>query len=94
MASWVEDTASTGVAFQFQARDHRGPYRLVILYDQQFLHFPEPDACTFITMVKHEPFPAHWTTSIRPPWRATICSTIESPMPVPTSPDASAPLVR
>jgi len=44
--------------------------------------------------VKQEPRPGRLATSILPPWRVAICSTIDSPMPVPASPDASAPLVR
>ena len=41
-----------------------------------------------------EPAPGRLVTSMRPPCCSTICWTMDSPIPVPTSPDSSAFFVR
>src|SRR5260370_4378182 len=46
--------------------------------------------CVDNTKVKQEPRPGLLVTSMEPPCCLTICSTIDSPIPVPTSPDCSA----
>ena len=47
-----------------------------------------------ITTVKQLPAPGRLVTSIRPPCCSTICWTMDSPIPVPASPDSSAFFVR
>ena len=85
-----------GKAFHFQKSDDGGAYSCVILYHEDwigkcslFVHLAR-----FRSRLKREPLPGSDSTSITPPCEVTICSTIESPIPVPCSPDCSARLVR
>src|SRR6185437_6267735 len=89
------------IALGFKRREYGELQRGIVFNQQQLLHQRRSamvcdvaGAAAGTERVKHEPAPGWLTTSMRPPCCSTICWTIDNPIPVPTSPDASALAVR